>query len=110
MMIVEKKKLKELKKKSWAERKELEQLKKSSKKAKPYICHFYKKEGHFFRDCPEMEKLRKLSASAWLGNAWATPTRLTMEVSSSISFRKNLLGPSSRKRKIRKRDTYQKHR
>ena len=63
MMIVEKKKLKELKKKSWAEAKKLEQLKKSSKKAEPRTCHFCKKEGHFFRDCPKMEKLRKLSTS-----------------------------------------------
>ena len=40
MTIVEKKKLKDLKKKSWAEAKKLEQLKKSSKKAKPHVYHF----------------------------------------------------------------------
>ena len=68
-MIAEKKMLKDLKKKSWAEAKKLEQLKKSSRKAKPHVCHFCKKEGHFIRDCPEMEKLRKLSASTSLGNA-----------------------------------------
>ena len=69
MMIAEKKKLKNLKKKSWAEAKKLEQLKKSSRKAKPCICHFCKKEGHFIRDYPKMDKLRKLSASTSLGNA-----------------------------------------
>ena len=52
-----------------AEAKKLEQLKKSSRKAKPRVCHFCKKEGHFVRDCPEMEKLRKLSASTSSGNA-----------------------------------------
>ena len=69
MTIVEKKKLKEVKKNSWAEVKKLEQLKKSSKKAKPSICHFCKKEGHFFKDCLEIEKLRKLSTSTSSGNA-----------------------------------------
>ena len=48
MTIAEKKKLKELKKKSCVKAKKLEQLKKSSKKAKPCICHFCKKERHFF--------------------------------------------------------------
>ena len=43
MTIAKKKKLKELKKKSWAEAKKLEQLKKSSKKAKPCICNYCKK-------------------------------------------------------------------
>ena len=69
MMIAGKKKLKDLKKKSWAKAEKLEQLKKSSKKAKPRICHFCKKEGNFVKDWPEMEKLRKLSASTSLGNA-----------------------------------------
>ena len=69
MMIAEKKKLKDLKKKSWAEAKKLEQLKKSSRMAKPRVCHFCKKEGHFVRDCPEMEKLRELSANTSSGNA-----------------------------------------
>ena len=68
MMIAEKNKLKELKKQSWVEAKKLEQLKKSSKKAKPRVCHFYKKEGHFVRDFPKMEKLRKLSANTSSGN------------------------------------------
>ena len=69
MTIGEKKKLKDLKKKSWAEAKKLEQLKKLSRKATPRVCHFSKKEGHFVRDCPEMEKLRKLRASTSSGNA-----------------------------------------
>ena len=68
MMIAEKKKLKDLKKKSWAEAKKLEQLKKSSRKAKPRVCHFCKKEGHFVRDYPKMEKFRKLSSSLSSGN------------------------------------------
>ena len=51
MTIAKKKKLKDLKKKSWAEAKKLEQLKKSSRMAKPRVCHFCK-EGHFVRDCP----------------------------------------------------------
>ena len=53
MTIVEKKKLKQLKKKSWAEAQKLKQMKKSSKKSRPSTCNFYKKEGYFFRDCPE---------------------------------------------------------
>ena len=69
MTIVEKNKLKDLKKKGWGEAKKLEQLKKSSRKAKPRVCHFCKKEGHFVKDCLEMEKLRKLSASTSSGNA-----------------------------------------
>ena len=69
MTIAEKKKLKDLKKKSWAEAEKLEQLKKSSRKAKPRVCHFCKKEGYFVRDCPEMEKLTKLRASTSSGNA-----------------------------------------
>ena len=69
MTIVEKKKLEDLKKKIWAEAKKLEQLKKSSRKAKPLVCHFCKKEGHFIKDCHEMEKLMKLSASTSSGNA-----------------------------------------
>ena len=69
MMIAKKKKLKDLKKKSWAEAKKFEQLRKSSMKAKPRICHFCKKEGHFIRDCPEMEKLKKFTASTSSGNA-----------------------------------------
>ena len=69
MTIAKKKKLKDLKKKSWAEAKKLEQWKKSSRMAKPRICHFCKKEGHFVIDCPEMEKLKKLSVSTSSGNA-----------------------------------------
>ena len=69
MTIVEKKKLKELKKKSWGEATKLEQLKKSGKKAKLRICHFCKKEGHLVKECPKTEKLRKLSVSTSSGNA-----------------------------------------
>ena len=69
MTIAEKKKQKDLKKKSWADAKKLEQFKKSSRKAKPHVCHFCKKERHFVRDWPEMEKLRKLSSSTSPGNA-----------------------------------------
>ena len=69
MTIAKKKKLKDVKKKSWAEAKKLKQLQKSSRKAKPLVCHFCKKEGHFVRDCPEMEKLIKLSTRTFLGNA-----------------------------------------
>ena len=103
MVIAEKKKLKDLKKKSWTEAKKLEQLKKSSRKAKPPVCHFCKKEGHFVRDCPEMEKLRKLSANTSSGNVWAAPTRLTVEDSSKLSFRRTLLEGELKKRKNQKK-------
>ena len=66
--VAEKKKLKDLKKKSWAEAKKLKKLKQAGKEAKPRTCNFCKKEGHFFWDCPKLDKLRKLSAST-SGNA-----------------------------------------
>ena len=66
--VAEKKKLQELKKKSNAEAKHLKQLRRAKNQARPKTCNFCKKEGHFFRDCPEIEKLRKLSASS-SGNA-----------------------------------------
>ena len=66
--VAERKKLQELKKKSNAEAKQLKQLRQAKNRARPKICNFCKKEGHFFRDCPEIEKLRKLSASS-SGNA-----------------------------------------
>ena len=66
--VAEKKKLQELKKKSNAEAKQLKKLRQANNRAKARICNFCKKEGHFFRDCPEIEKLRKLSASS-SGNA-----------------------------------------
>ena len=66
--VAKKKKLQELKKKSNAEAKHLKQLRRAKNQARPKTCNFCKKEGHFFRDCPEIEKLRKLSASS-SGNA-----------------------------------------
>ena len=66
--VAEKKKLQELKKKSNAEAKQLKKLRQANRQARPKTCNFCKKEGHFFRDCPEIEKLRKLSASS-SGNA-----------------------------------------
>ena len=66
--VAEKKKLQELKKKSNAEAKQLKKLRQANSRARSRTCNFCKKEGHFFRDCPEVEKLRKLSASS-SGNA-----------------------------------------
>ena len=66
--VAEKKKLQELKKKSNAEAKQLKKLQQANSRARSRTCNFCKKEGHFFRDCPEVEKLRKLSASS-SGNA-----------------------------------------
>ena len=72
MTIAEKKKLKEPKKKSCVYTKKLKQMRKSSKEARsPTLAIFPKKEGHFFRDSSEVEKLRKLSASTSLG--YVTP-------------------------------------
>ena len=67
-MVAKEKKLQELKKKSYAEVKKLKKMQKANRQARPKICNFCKKEAHFFRDCPEIEKLRKVSASS-LGNA-----------------------------------------
>ena len=66
--VAEKKKLQEFKKKSNAEAKQLKKLRQANSRARSRTCNFCKKEGHFFRDCPEVEKLRKLSASS-SGNA-----------------------------------------
>ena len=66
--VAEKKKLQELKKKSYAEAKKLKKMQKANRQARPKICNFYKKEGHFFQECLEVEKLQKFSASS-LGNA-----------------------------------------
>ena len=66
-VIGEKKKLAELQKKSRAEVKKIKQLEKAKRKARPRTCNFCKKEGHFSRDCPDLEKLRKMSNSS--GNA-----------------------------------------
>ena len=66
--MAEKKKLQKLKEKSWAEAKNLKKMKQANKQARPHTCNFYRKEGHFFWDCPEVEKLRKLSTNS-LGNA-----------------------------------------
>ena len=66
-VIGEKKKLAELQRKSRAEAKKIKQLEKAKKKARPRTCNFCKKEGHFFRDCPDLEKLRKMSQTS--GNA-----------------------------------------
>ena len=66
--VAEKKKLQELKKKSKAEATKLNKLRQAKNRDRPKICNFCKKEGHFFRDCPEIEKLRKLSAGS-SGNA-----------------------------------------
>ena len=66
--VAEKKKMQELNKKSYAEAKKLKKMQKANRQARPKICNFCKKEGHFFRDCPKKEKLRKMSASS-LGNA-----------------------------------------
>ena len=66
--VAENKKLQELKKKSNAEAKQLKKLRQANNRVRSKTCNFCKKEGHFFRDCPEIEKLRKLSASS-SGNA-----------------------------------------
>ena len=66
--VAERKKLQELKKKSKAEATKLNKLRQAKNRDRPKICNFCKKEGHFFRDCPDIEKLRKLSASS-SGNA-----------------------------------------
>ena len=50
-----------------------------------------------------MEKLRKLSASTSSRNTWVAPTRLTMEVSSRLSFRRTLLGVELKKKKNQKK-------
>ena len=63
-MIGEKKKLAELQKKSRAETKKIKQLEKAKRKARPRTCNFCKKEGHLFRDCPDLEKLKKMSHSS----------------------------------------------
>ena len=65
--VAEKNKLQELKKKSYAEAKKLKKMQKANSQARPKICNFYQ-EGHFFPDCPNIEKLRKISASS-SGNA-----------------------------------------
>ena len=62
--MAEKKKLEELKKKSYAKDKKLKKMQKVNRQSKPKICNFCKKEGHFFQDCPEIEKLRKVRASS----------------------------------------------
>ena len=67
-MVAKKKKLQELKKKSYAEAKKLKKMQKANRQAWLKIYNFCKKEGHFFQDCPEVEKLRKISASS-SGNA-----------------------------------------
>ena len=64
----EKKKLQELKKKIYAEAKELKKMQKANRQAKLKICNFCRKEGHFFRYCPEIEKSQRVSASS-SGNA-----------------------------------------
>ena len=66
--VAEKKKLQGLKKKSYVEAKKLKKMQKANRQARLKICNFCKKEGHFFRDCPEVEKLQKISASS-SGNA-----------------------------------------
>lgn len=60
--VSEKKKLKELKEKSWAEAKKLKKLKQAGKEARPRTCNI-RKEGHFFWDCNKLDKLWKLSPS-----------------------------------------------
>ena len=62
--VAEKKKLQELKKKDYAEAKKLEKMQKANRQARPKICNFCKMEGHFFRDCPKIEKLWKMSANS----------------------------------------------
>ena len=66
--VAEKKKLQELKKKSYVEAKKLKKMQKANRQARPKICNFCEKEGHFFWDCPKVEKLQKISASS-SGNA-----------------------------------------
>ena len=66
--VAKKKKLQELKKNSYSEAKKLKKMQKANREARPKICNFCKKEGHFFQDCPKIEKLRKMSAGS-SGNA-----------------------------------------
>ena len=58
-MVAEKKKLQELKKKSYTEAKKLRKMQKVNRQARPKICNFYKKEGHFFWDCLKMRSCGK---------------------------------------------------
>ena len=76
----------------------LKQMKKSSKEAKTCTCNFCKEEGHFFRDCPKVDKLEKLSARLLLH---ALFWRSAIAAFGGISW-----GTSSRKIKSRKRNTY----
>ena len=59
-VLVEKKKLDGLQKKGKAAKKQCQQQKKKNQDRQPKTCALCGKEGHFFRDFPDMAKIRKL--------------------------------------------------
>ena len=58
-VLVEKKKLDNMQKKNKSAKKQRQQKKKNQDK-QGKTCALCGKEGHFFRDCPDMAKIRKL--------------------------------------------------
>ena len=58
-VLVEKKKLDNMQKKNKSAKKQRQQKKKNQDR-QVKTCALCGKEGHFFRDCPDMAKIRKL--------------------------------------------------
>ena len=59
-VLVEKKKLDSMQKKNKSSKKQCQQQKKKNQDKQSRTCALCGKEGHFFRDCPGMTKIRKL--------------------------------------------------
>ena len=59
-VLVEKKKLNSMQKKHKSAKKQRQQQKKKNQDKQSRTCALCGKEGHFFRDCPDMTKIRKL--------------------------------------------------
>ena len=59
-VLVEKKKLDNMQKKNKSAKKQRQQQKKKNQDKQSRTCALCGKEGHFFRDCPDMTKIRKL--------------------------------------------------